>query len=175
MSEVAVKEEEKKTKSKFKPSVIRHASGSDRDSKFLYTNKKEPYRGKLYLRRDKDNAWEVLSEEKYNELPAKDKKSVGVEEIEFIRLWWSLSKHVESISMRPTLMGGMERDELAFLENRLKYYLKHCSFINLEFETDDSGFEHIKDSLWSEISGPNGISPEVLAGILRIFTAQSPI
>jgi len=144
-------------------------------TKSLYRNKKEPYNGKLFLREDSDEAWEFIDELEYSKLSNKDKEKVKLEEVEFCRPWWNLQKHVESISTKMTLTGGSERDSVAYLENRIRYFLKKCSFIDLEFDKDESGFERIKPQMWEKIVGKEGLAPEILTGILRVFVTKSPV
>ena len=98
-----------------------------------------------------------------------DEKGIKIEVVteiaEFLRPNWGMSFKVESMST--TREGVINQVLLQY--NRLRYFLKKCSFAPLKFENDG---EHDYVSNIEELIGEGGLQPRILNLVLGKFISE---
>ena len=141
-----------------------------KERKNIYSNADKNLKREIYLKINEESGmWEDA------EKSEKGKEGVKTEELEFIKPWWTLSVKVDSFSTKLNELGLRMQDPTIAVEMTIRYYLKKCSFYELKFEKDDEGFERISDDQWEEMSGRDGIPPEVILAMFRTYREVSEV
>jgi len=143
-----------------------------KERKNIYINKSSSTKKNIYLKLNESDLWEVVDKEDKED---KDGEGIKTEELEFTKVWWKLSVRVDSFSTKLNELGLRVQDPTLMVEMTIRYYLKKCSFYDLEFEKDEEGFERISESCWEEMVGKDGLSPEIILGIFKTYREISEL
>jgi len=138
---------------------------------FIYADDEGTFDRELYLNKDTNGIWRVISAESAKEAPESTKKEIA----SFVRPSWKLAAYVEKMTYDLNLMGMRTTKIEATIEATLKYYLKKLSFMDLEFEVDDEGFNHIKTDQWESMVNEGGLSPNIIIGLFDAYREVSQI
>ena len=80
---------------------------------------------------------------------------------------WDLKKYLESISASYSPLGAKLSSDEDHIETVVRYLVKECSFLDLEFDFDDYGHERISDTVWNDITKVDSLDPHIILGMYR--------
>lgn len=98
-----------------------------------------------------------------------DKALFTEETIKIKKAGWGLIARIEDVSARYNQLGMKLANDSLLIENYVRYLWKYSSFIDLKFETDESGHERIAKEQWLDIvGGTEPLSPNIILAIYRL-------
>ena len=138
-----------------------------------YINEKNLISKEIFLKKDESGNWECLTKGEFEK--EDDQEGFEKETVEFVRPSWALAAHVDRLSSDVNVVGVRTTLIDAAIESTVKFYWKKSSFLELELEKNELGFENISEDQWEKLVGEDGLSPKVVIGIYRSYREISDI